>query len=216
MTAGRSISSTSKLVRRVLGLALALAALAALLPGSVAQAATRLEVPEESPGVPAYARVNAPVIAPHTDDWAPIFFYRDPACVPSGFNLLSFFDAPRAFGCPLTVKGFEIWEHGPGTDPAPRLTKLRDARAVPVWLVSWPQLEVAAADGTLTIAELRALPSLITGVASHFRETLHPTQSNNRGKINIGARGTLSDGRSFRFKFVAQGEHVRHASIRFR
>lgn len=216
MTVGRSNSSRSKSVRRVVALLVALAALTALLPASQAGAATRLEVPEESPGIPAYARLQTGVVAPHTDQWAAIVFYRDPACVPSGFNLLSFFDVPRAFGCPLTVEGFEIWEHGPGQDPAPRLTKLRQAGPVPVWFASWPKVQAAAADGVLTIAELRALPSLVTGTATRFSETLHPSESNKKGKINLGARGSLSDGRAFKLKVVAHGTGVKHVAIRFR
>lgn len=198
----------------------ALGALAALVPASHAQAAQRFEIPEQSPGGPFYARVGGPTIAPHTDEWAAIVFYRDPACVPSGFNLLTFFAGPMAFSCPLTVEGFEIWENGPGQDPAPRMTKLREAGPVPVWFVSWPELQAAAADGVLTIAELRALPSLITGVASQFNETLHPSQSNKRGKINLHARGTLADGRAFSLQGVAVdtpgGSDVKHVAIRFR
>lgn len=217
MRAARISLRRSKAARRFWTLALALAALVALLPASQAGAATRLEVPEESPGIPAYARLGGPEIAPHTDQWAAIVFYRDPACVPSGFNLLNFFDVPRAFGCPLTVEGFEIWENGPGQDPAPRLSKLRDAGPVPVWFVSWPELQAAVADGVLTIAELRARPSLITGLASRFRETLRPSESNRRGMINLGASGRLSDGRSFKLKAVAvEDKGVKHISIRFR
>ena len=214
MTAVRSTSTRP--VGRVVAVLLALAALTALVPASQASAATRLKVPEESPGAPYYARLGGTAIAPHTDQWAAIGFYRDPACVPSGFNLMTFFAGPAAFGCPLTVEGFEIWDNGPGQDPAPRLSKLRDAGQVPVWFVSWPELQAAAADGVLTIAELRALPSLITGVASHFNETLHPSQSNKKGKINIGARGTLADGRAFKFRFVAHDSDVKHVSIIFR
>ena len=216
MGATRRSSRRSRSATRLLTLALALAALAALLPASQAAAATRLEVPDESPGVPFYARMNAPLFVPHTDQWAAIAFYRNPACVPANFNLLSPFAGPSAFACPLTVEGFEIWENGPGQDPAPRISKLREAGPVPVWFVSWPQLQAAAGDGVLTITELRALPSLITGTASRFTETLHPSQSNKKGKINIGARGTLSDGRSFQLQFVAHDGEVKHVAIRFR
>ncbi len=209
-------ASRSKSVTRVVRLLLALAALTALLPASKAGAATRLDVPEESPGAPYYARLGGPTIAPHTAQWAAIVFYRNPACVPSSFNLMSFFAGPAAFGCPLTVEGFEIWENGPGQDPAPRLSKLREAGPVPIWFVSWPQLQAAAADGALTMAELSALPSLITGVATQFSETLHPSQSNKKGKINIGAHGSLSDGRIFDFQLVAHDADVKHVTIRFR
>ena len=78
--------------RRFVASILALAALTALVPASQAQAAKRFEVPEESPGIPAYARLGGPNIAPHIDDWAAIVFFRNPACVPPGFNLFDFFD----------------------------------------------------------------------------------------------------------------------------
>ena len=219
MRAVRTSSSRSKAARRLVTLVLALAALVALVPAGHAQAAERFDVPSESPGVPAYARLGGPDIAPHNDQWAAIVFYRDPGCIPASFNLLNFFDAPRAFGCPLTVQGFEIWENEPGRDPAPRLSKLRAAGPVPVWFVSWPELQAAAADGVLTIGELRALPSLITGFASHFSETLHPSESNKKGKNNIGARGVLSNGRSFFLKAVfveGKGPGVKHVAITFR
>lgn len=217
MNASHASWNRSRPARRVVALMLGLAALTALVPASQAQAAKRFDVPEESPGIPAYARLGGPNIAPHTDDWAAIAFFRDPACVPPGFNLLDFFDVPRVFGCPLTVEGFEIWRKGPGQEPAPRLSKLREAGPVPVWFVSWPELQAAAADGVLTITELSALPSLIKGLASRFRETLRPFDSNGRGMINLGASGSLSDGRSFRLKAVVGNNHqVKHVSIRLR
>ncbi len=216
MRAGRTNSSRSKAVRRLVTLVLALAALAALLPASQAAAATRLEVPEESPGPPFYARINAPLHVPHTDEWAAIVFYRNPACVPPAFNLLRFFAGPSAFACPLTVEGFEIWEDGPGQNPAPRMSHLRGTGSVPIWFVSWPQLQAAAADGVLTVAELQGLPSLVIGSGSPFREMLQPSQSNKKGKINIGARGTLADGRSFKFQFLAHGAEIKHVTISFR
>ncbi len=216
MRVERTSSSMSKSLRRAASLVFALAALAALIPAGQAAAATRLEVPEESPGPPYYARINAPLRVPHTNEWAAIVFYRNPACVPSGFNLLRFFAGPSAFGCPLTVEGFEVWEDGPGQNPAPRMSQLRGTGSVPIWFVSWPQLQAAAADGVLTVGELRALPSLVIGSASRFKEMLQPSQSNKKGKINIGARGTLADGRSFKFQFVAHGAEVKHVAIRFR
>ena len=156
----------------------------------------------ESPGVPAYARVSLSPLGlsvPHDDAWAAIVFYRQVACVPSGFNLLTFFDVPRVFGCPMTVAGHEIWEHGPGVDPAPVQAFTRDAGPVPVWFVSWAELQAAAADGVLTIGELAALPSLLTGTATWYHEMLQPEQ-----RALIQARGTLSDGRPFTVHALCQ------------
>jgi len=100
--------------------------------------------------------------------------YRDPSCVPADFNLLDFFDIPRAFGCPLAVQGFEIWQHGPGQEPAPiQVVESQGLGVVPVWFVSPSEYESATADGVLTIGELRALPSLQTGAADSFQEVLH-------------------------------------------
>lgn len=177
----------------------------ALTPADPAAAATKLDFPVagESPGVPAYARVGADpageVSVPHDDTWAAVVFYRQVACVPSGFNLMTFFDFPGAFSCPMTVEGHEVWEHGPGVDAAPFQVVTRDAGPVPVWFVSWPALEAAAADGVLTKAELAAMPSLVVGTATWYHEVLHPDEM-----ILLNARGTLSDGRTFTIHGMCQ------------
>ncbi len=169
-------------------------------------AAVRTAIPAEDPGPPFYARVERPYSGGvdggviHTDEWAAIVFYRDPTCVPSDFNLLDFFDIPGAFDCRLTVAGFEIWKHGPPPlDAAPMHVELREAGTVPVWFVSWAELQAAMADDVLTVDELLALPSLLQGSAASFHETLHPTDGARRGnKLQITASGTLSDGRTFK------------------
>jgi len=166
------------------------AVILSVAPAVNASANTRIEVPTEGPGLPAYARIGPDAV--HTDEWAAIPFYRDPSCVPADFNLLSFIDAPRAFSCPLTVEGFEVWENGPGIDRAPLHAVTREADAVPVWFVSWPELQAAMADGRLTITELAALPSLVVGSADQYQEVLHPNEM-----IHLNATGTLSDGRAF-------------------
>ncbi len=75
----------------------------AAISTSIVEAAVRVEVPP-APAIPAYARTDFFI---HNEEWAAIVFYGDPACVPGGFNLLEFYDVPAAFGCPLTVTGFE-------------------------------------------------------------------------------------------------------------
>lgn len=211
-------------ISRLSGFMVALG-LVALLSAAPAHAAVRLEVPEDSPGGPFYARIEPGSIAPHTDEWAAIIFYRDPACIPANFNLLNFFDAPpRPFFCPLTVEGFEVWKNGPGQDPAPIQSKLREADAVPIWFVSWPVLQAATADGVLTIGELASLPTLMTGFADQYSETLHPTQPGRKAAhIQITASGTLSDGRSFRLQVSAvlnpgntPETGIKHVAIEFR
>lgn len=176
-----------------------LAAIGLVLPtGAPAHAAVRYDFPAEAPGPPYYARI----IPPAFEEWTAIAFYRDPTCIPSDFNLLRFLDAPRAFGCRLTVEGFEIWRTGPGQDLAPMHIESREAGLVPVWFVRPDVMEAAMADGVLTITELSALPTLVVGSATRFSEVLHPEQSARQPSIRISAFGTLVDGRSFRWHVV--------------
>ena len=89
-------------------------------------------------------------------------FYRPAGCIPENFNLLSFFDPPRVFGCgPMTVEAFAIWENGPGLDPAPRQGRPRGLGAVPIWFVRTEDYVAASADGVVTIGELEALDPLM-------------------------------------------------------
>ncbi len=168
------------------------------LLGQSAQAAQNLTFPGESPGVPAYARVAPDDIA--TDEWAAVVFYRQPSCVPADFNLLRFIAGPRAFACPLTVAGHEVWENGPGQDAAPKQSVTR-GRDVPIWFASTSELQAAASDGVLTIGELSSLESLVVGTADTYQEVLRPGQL-----IVINARGTLADGRDFRLHAHCQCE----------
>jgi hypothetical protein len=150
--------------------------------------------------VPFYARISRSEIY-HTDDWAAIVFYRPSGCIPPSFNLLDFFDIPAAFECtPPTTDGFEIWANGPDIDPTPKLAELHGLGAVPVWFVSWPDLETAIADDVLTIGELVSLDPLV-GSASSFHETLRPTLK--ASTLELDARGLLEDGRSFQFNAQA-------------
>ncbi len=165
-------------------------ALAVGITGQDAYAAVNLTFPGQSPGVPAYARIGQETI--HTDEWAAVPFYRLPSCVPTDFNLLRFVDVPRAFGCPLTVGGHEIWEHGPGQEPAPKQV-VTTSSDVPIWFVSWPELQAAMSDGVVTIGELSSMKSLVVGTADVYQEVLRPGEL-----IVVNARGSLADGRSFR------------------
>ena len=165
-------------------------ALAIGMTAQSASAAVNVSFPGESPGIPAYARMGPDVV--HTDEWAAVPFYRLPNCVPADFNLLRFMDAPRAFGCPLTVEGHEVWELGPEQDPAPKQV-VTVATAVPIWFASWAELQAATSDGVLTVGELSGLDSLVIGIADVYREVLRPGEL-----IVVNARGTLTDGRYFR------------------
>lgn len=146
--------------------------------------------------LPYYARIEQGE-AFHNDEWAAIIFYRPTECVPPGFNLLVFYDFENAFGCtPPTTDGFIVWDGEPGNSN-PIQIKLQGLGAVPVWFVSWPELQAAMANDYLDIGELAGLPSLMTGSASFYNETLHPTGAANNPMINFVARGELEDGQPF-------------------
>ena len=195
-----------------------------VLLAAAAQAQVRVTVPEEDPGPPFYASLERAFI-PHTDEWAAITFLRQPGCVPDDFNLLDLFDVPAAFGCPLTVQGHVIYKNAPPpVDSAPIHVNLHGLGAVPIWFVSWPEMQVALADDVLTVPEILSLPSLQMGLASFFKETQHPgnerPQGPGNGKIEITAHGTLADGRTFQFQVremgVDQQSVTRHIVIEFR
>lgn len=214
-----TLAGGTYLARRWPGCAALVLAMAALAVGSLpvgtAVANVRLAFPEETPGPPYYARISSEG-APRTAQWAAIVFYRDPSCVPADFNLLQFFDIPRAFGCPLTIEGFEIWQNGPGQDPAPIEVKSRGLGAVPVWFVFPHELDAAMADGVLTIGELSALPSLQTGAAHGFQEVLHPSEAARSGKLTITASGSSSNAGAFQLQVSASRDTARHVKISFR
>lgn len=193
-----------------LGCVSLLAALALQGSGGTALASVRLE----SDGGPFYARIERGLI--HTDgEWAAIAFYRPPACVPADFNLLDFFD-PAAFGCDSFVTGFAVWEHGPWAgDEGPIQSRLNNTGPMPVWFVSWIQLEAAVADGVLTVGELAGLPSRLVGTATSFRETLHPFGAAKQTMVSIVASGVLADGREFTYQATETHNAIRHVRIVF-
>lgn len=174
----------------------------------------RANVRLESAGGPFYARVERGLI--HTDgEWAAIAFYRPPACVPADFNLLDFFN-PAAFGCDSFVAGFEIWKHGPWAgDEGPIHTRLSNTGPMPIWFVSWSELQAAMADDVLTIGELAGLPSLLIGAATSFSETLHPFGAAKQTMTLIVASGTLADGRKFAYQATETHNTIRHVRIAF-
>lgn len=201
-----------------------LALLMTVLLTAAAHAQIRLSIPEEDPGPPFYASIER-VFIPHTDEWAAIPFLRQPGCVPDDFNLLNLIDVPAAFGCTLTVGGHLVYKNAPPpVDDAPIMANLHGLGAVPIWFVSWPELQVALADDVLTVPELLSLPSLQIGLATFFKETQHPgnerPQGAGNGKIEMTARGTLTDGRTFQFQIremgVDQQSVVRHVKIEFK
>jgi len=171
-------------------------------------------------GVPAYARIEARdgrVIVPNDGEWAAIGFYRQTSCVPEEFNLLDFLDAPRAFGCELTVEGFEIWRNGPEAgDLGPIQAVSFGLGAVPIWFVRSDELQEVVADGVLTVAELGACASLRRGWASFFKETLHPFPVAQQTKLQIVARGTLEGGGAFFLQVEDNLSKSKHVVIQFK
>lgn len=174
----------------------------------------------EDPGFPFYARIDAIVDgAPpvYTDgEWAAIVFYRDPGCIPGDFNLMEFFDF-NAFACPHTTSGFNLWEGAPLTIP-PKVTKSFGTE-VPVWFVPTSTIEVAIADGVLTIGELAGLDGLLIGTADRFSETLHPHSFPIGGghpvpKLILNAKGQLDDGRQFALNISMLYPDLRTISIK--
>lgn len=185
---------------------------------------TRTTFPSaEEPGAPFYARIEPE--APHIlndGEWAAIVFYRDPGCVPADFNLLSFFDPPRAFACPLTIHGALLWEGAPQSG-APKIALSRGNGAVPVWFVPVGAIQQAMQDGVLTIGELAGLEGRLVGYADQFNEVLHPHPlppelgggGHPSPKTIISAQGQLEDGRSFSLHVtLIQGE-IRAIQIQF-
>jgi hypothetical protein len=64
--------------------------------------------------------------------------------------------------------------------------------AVPVWFVSWAELQGALADDEVTIPELEGMTSLVIGSADNFHETLQVGSH-----LNYVASGSLDDGGAF-------------------
>jgi hypothetical protein len=151
----------------------------------------------ENGEVPFYARIEA------TDgNLVAAVFYRPPECIPNDFNLLVFFDPVNAWDCQApTTEGFMVWKNGPEVDPGPYFSVLKGRGAVPIWFVSLPDFEDAAADDELTIGELASLPSLQVGYASFYQETFRPYDIAVTNTMLVEAHGTLVDGRDFKLHF---------------
>jgi hypothetical protein len=184
--------------------------------GRSAGAPEVLNVPSEDPGPPFYTPVftggtSAPAgFVPSDGVWAGIHWYRDPSCIPPGFNLLNVFNPPAAFGCALTITG-QVWRHEP-TDLVPYQEHYAGAGGVPIYFVRAGELAAATADGTLTIGELENLSSLLAGEARLYRGVIHNSnQAASHGHETLTATGLLADGRTFEFHFdekFVDGQHV--------
>ena len=103
---------------------------------------------------------------------------------------------------------FEIWQH-PGVDLVPLVWQLHGLGAVPVYFVSWPELQAAMADGELKIGELESLPSLLRGTADSYKQTVRNEGPLAVVVLQISARGVLKDGRAFQVETVVYGPDLR-------
>ncbi|NJD30800.1 MAG: hypothetical protein FIB04_02810 [Gammaproteobacteria bacterium] len=131
-------------------------------------------------------------------------------------NFFDFANIPAIFGCTLTVHGLEIWKNGVASDTGPMQSKLFGNGAVPVWFVSVPDFNVAAADNKVTILELQSLPSLRKGYATFFEETLHPAGAAVQTMLHISSSGWLEDGAAFQYEATEAGGQLTNVRIRFR
>jgi hypothetical protein len=188
------------------------ALLIAPLLSAIAQGEVRVEFPDDDPGPPFYARIRHN-FAIQNGQWAAIIFYRSPNCVAPSFNLLRLFN-PAAFGCPLTVEGFALYDQvPPPPGVSPKQAKTFGLGAVPVWFVRWADLQTAVADGVLTIQDLAAMNPIV-GSATFFRETLHPTETAQVPKLSIVARGTTATGTFFvQASATGEGLELKHVTI---
>jgi hypothetical protein len=189
--------------------------LAMLAFWSAAHADEHLRVPQ---GIqpPVYTSAGGPLFLPdgaifamHDGEWAAIPLWRPAQCIRQDFNLLEYFDL-AALACPLLVEGFVRWNNGPVSWEA------RGLGSVPIWFVRWPELQQAMVDGRLTIVELGAVDSLVTGVADFYQEQNHSVVNHPMSHLALGASGTLEDGRSFRLHVVEVGLRLVQVQIDFR
>ena len=179
---------------------LLLIAVTALLTHSV-YADVHIKVPEQgeppqytSAAGPAF-EIDGSITVIHDGEWAAIPFWRLPTCVPLDFNLLEQVDAPAAFGCQLLVEGFVRLQRGTFNIMS---WEARGVDDVPVWFVSWSQLQAAMADNVLTMTEINAMSSLVKGSANTYNEQNHTFANHQVSHLSMQARGTLEDGRTFR------------------
>lgn len=145
---------------------------------------------------PDFYQSGGPIGSLHDGEWVAIPFWRSPELIPEDFNLIDTFDA-NAIGLPLLVEGFlRLGDTGPPSWEA------RGLGAVPFWFVHLSELEAAAADGELTIGELSALDSLVTGSAGFYQEQNHIFGIHPVSHYTLVSSGMLHDGRSFDVRFV--------------
>jgi hypothetical protein len=199
-----------------------LVTIAMLGSAGMAQAAAR--VAQTSADLPFYARIAQGEIY-HDGEWAAIAFYRPPGCIREDFNLLDFLDIPEVFGCNSAepyVIGFAVLKNDVPIQSRlqlnPNLQRLKPKDQMPIWFVSWTELQTAIEDDFLTIQELFDMDSLLIGTAKSYTETLHPFGFAQQTMISIVASGILEDGRKFSYQATGTKEDNRlnHVKIEFK
>lgn len=179
-------------------------------PPSEYEGLVPVQLPDEHPGIPLYARIGYPAGFPEgqiieTDGRVVIVFYREPTCVPDGFNLLDFFhfpgpDGPGAWGCPAFHSGTLYIEPDAPPTAFPKIIDLQGS-GVPVWAVDAGQLHAAAADGVLTMPELSDLDR-VERSAGFYDEHLHARNEDHF----IGAEAKHDpDAPGFRYALIFDG-----------
>jgi hypothetical protein len=200
-------------------LAFALAIFSFCVPLINVHADIHLRVPEDveppvytSAAGPAF-QSNGSVFSVHDNEWVAIPFWRSTECVPADFNLLVQVDDPGAFGCQLLLEGFIRLQNGTFNLMS---WEARGLGNVPVWFVSWPELQSAMADNVLTITELNAMTSLQRGNADLYQEQNHTFFGHQVSHLSLRASGILQDGRSFRLNATEVALGLIHVTIDFR
>lgn len=196
-----SVENKETLVTRYFRLlAFVLVGLASAASTSAARADVNVKFPDESAYAPIFAR-SLHVEDPNSE-WIPILFYRDLSCVPDDYDLVVFFDS-RARSCALLVEGTQVFDDD---TPGPPHQVTMQGRDTPVWFVTRTDWEGAGgtADftGSVTLNEVKAMPSLLRGVARLYHEVLHPIPGPPGSGAQVvkdlySGRGALADGRAF-------------------
>lgn len=185
------------------------------------QADLRLTIPEETFGPPFYARLEFaqvdPSLIPTNGEWAALVLYRQRQCIPESFNLLTLFDAPAAFDCPLGgYTGYELYTVPPEFDSVPTHLRLTGTGESSIWFVRLDEFQQAAANGLVTIVDFENMPSLRKGTADFYEELLRPSQSNSDILLHTTAHGRLDDGGGFRLTYTVTGDPQIGTQVRTR
>jgi hypothetical protein len=163
---------------------------------------TRIEITQDF-GPPAYhdfgnlAFVEGELFAIHDDEWALIVFVRDPSGIPDDFDLLNDFD-DDVLDAEVLIDGFiEVDDEGNLL-----MTQIQGIDEVPIWFMSWEELQDATQDGTLEMGELEDMESLVKGTADFYEEKNHVFGVHNVSHLAFVAEGTLDEGGTFQVEAV--------------